>query len=65
MNSIVSFRKCTLNNKELIDRVDEAVDSIYQTGKIPSRNVPARPNEDFDLLVGELLVRFKELIEDE
>lgn len=27
---------------------------------IPPRHIPARPDEDFDLLVGELVVRFLE-----
>jgi len=63
MNSIVSFRKCTLTDEELIEAVDTATDNMYIKGKIPSRNVPAEPNNDYDLLVGELLVRFKESLE--
>jgi len=63
MNSIVSFRLCTLSDIELIKKVDKHVDNIYTTGKIPSRNIPARPEEDFDLLVGELLLRYKKIIE--
>ena len=62
MNKIVQFRLCKLSDEELVKRVDKAVDKIYQTGKIPTRNIPARPNEDFDLLVGELIVRFSECI---
>ncbi len=61
MNRIASFRKCTLSNKELIKRVDKETDNMYKDGNIPTRYIPARPNEDYDLLVGELLLRFKEL----
>ena len=62
MNAITSFRLCTLSNEELINRVDKMTDEMYQTGKIPSRNIPARPDQDYDLLIGELLVRCKEKI---
>ena len=64
MNSIVSFRLCTLTDKELLDKVNEGVDKMYVDMKIPSRNIPARPNEDFDLLVGEMIVRFYEMIKE-
>ncbi len=60
MNGIVQFRLCRLSDKELAEKVDRAIDKIYQTGEIPSRNIPARPDEDFDLLIGELIVRFSE-----
>jgi hypothetical protein len=60
LNSISGFRKCTLTNKELISKVDIHVDNIYQLGEIPSRCIPARVDEDFDLLAGELLLRFQE-----
>jgi hypothetical protein len=60
MNAISSFRKCTLSNNELLKKVDELTDNIYKEGKIPTRHIPARPNEDYDLLVGELLLRFNE-----
>lgn len=61
MNAICSFRKCTLSDDELIKKVDEATDSIYKHGKIPTRHIPAQPNSDFDLLIGELLLRFNDL----
>ncbi len=64
MNAIVSFRECTLTNEELIRKVDKAIDRMYDTGKVPTRNIPARPNDDFDLIAGELLVRFSELTKD-
>ena len=64
MNAIASFRKCTLSNEELIKKIDQLTDSMYDgkdAGKVPARHIPARPNEDYDLLVGELLIRFKEM----
>ena len=60
MNTIASFRKCALSDEELLQKVDKQTDRIFQIQRIPSRNVPADPNEDYDLLVGELLLRFKE-----
>lgn len=62
MNQITSFRLCKLSNIDLIKKVDELTDNLYKedTG-IPVRHIPARPDEDYDLLVGELLLRFKEL----
>ena len=62
MNSIASFRLCTLSDDELCKKVDEMTDNIYKTSKIPDRNIPAKPNQDYDLLIGELLVRFDEKI---
>ena len=61
MNNIAGFRLCTLTNEELIKKVDQECDNMYKTEKIPDRFIPARPNEDFDLLLGELLQRFSEL----
>lgn len=55
---LVNFRLCTLSDKQLAKKVSEKLIEMYETGKIPNRNVPARPNEDFDLLVGELIYRF-------
>ncbi len=66
MNAIVSFRKCTLTDQELIDKVDKMTDAIYnrdnlkRSDGIPIRHIPAEPNNDYDLLVGELLVRFQD-----
>lgn len=62
MNALVSFGLCDLTDEELLTRVDKAVDEMYQTGKIPDRRIPARPNDDFDLLVGELVHRYYQLI---
>lgn len=61
MNAIATFRKCTLSDEELIRRVDQLTDEIYKSGKIPLRHIPARPNDDYDLLVGELLIRFRNI----
>jgi hypothetical protein len=58
MNAIASFRLCTLTDDELLEKVDKAVDLIYKEGEIPSRHIPAQPNNDFDLLIGELILRF-------
>ncbi len=60
MNGIVQFRLCNLTNEQLAQKVDECVDRIYQTGEIPVRHIPARPDDDFDLLIGELIMRFGE-----
>jgi len=67
MNAIVNFRLCTLTDKELIEKVDKLTDSMYNRDNltrndgVPMRHIPARPDEDYDLLVGELLVRFNQL----
>jgi len=67
MNAIVSFRLCTLSDEELIKEVDRQTDAMYNRNNltrndgVPMRHIPARPDEDYDLLVGELLVRFNEL----
>lgn len=60
MNAIASFRKCTLSNDELLKKVDELTDEMFQTLKVPYKHIPARPNSDLDLLIGELLLRFNE-----
>lgn len=61
MNDIAGFRLCKLDNDELIKRVDAGCDEMYRTGKIPDRHIPAQPDRDFDLLLGELLQRFDAL----
>ena len=60
MNAICSFRKCSLSDIELLVKVDRFTDDIYRLNVIPSRHVPALPNDDYDLLIGELLLRFRE-----
>jgi len=61
---LVGFRLCSLSNKELSERVAEGLEQMYVSGKVPGRRVPAQPNNDFDLLVGELVYRFCKLQED-
>ena len=61
MNKICNFRLCKLSDEELIKKIDSQVDKIYKDGKIPARHIPAKPDEDFDLLIGELLLRYKEI----
>ena len=63
MNVIATFRLCTLTDGELASKVDKLVDKMYINNKVPIINIPARPNSDFDLLVGELMLRFMELSE--
>lgn len=59
---LVQFRLCTLDDKELMLKVATTLANMYSTGDIPSRNIPARPNADFDLLIGELIFRYNELL---
>lgn len=53
-------RKCTLDDATLIETIDKIVDTMYTDGKIPTRSIPARPNEDFDFLISELILRYME-----
>ena len=62
MNNITQFRKTTLSNKELIEKIDKLTDKMFNTQKVPIIHIPVRPNEDYDILIGELLIRFNELI---
>lgn len=61
MNAIVSFRLCTLTDDELLRKLDEATDRMFEEQKVPLRHIPAQPNNDYDLLVGELIKRFMDL----
>lgn len=66
MNQIASFRECSLSDEELLKKVDEKTDSLYQDDSTRNRDellvrhIPARPDEDYDLLIGEMLLRFQE-----
>lgn len=60
MNAICGFRLCKLTDEELCAKVDELTDNMFRTRKIPDRQIPARPDEDYDLLVGELIIRLQE-----
>jgi len=64
MNTIAKFRLCDLSDIELLEKVDKMTNEIFKCGKIPDRHIPARPNEDYDLLVGELILRFNQLIKE-
>ena len=61
MNTIAGFRLCKLSNDELIKRVDAGCDDMYKYGRIPDRHIPAQPERDFDLLLGELLMRYDKI----
>ena len=72
MNTIASFGLCTLTDQELLEKVDKKTDEIYKPREINSsfpsvlaRHIPARPNDDYDLLIGTLVMRFQELINKE
>jgi hypothetical protein len=66
MNKIVSFDLCTLTDEQLVKRVDELTDKMYEPPfNVPIRTIPARPDEDYDLLVGELCKRFLRKKEDQ
>ena len=62
MNGIVSFRLCKLSDEELLEKVDKMTDEMFQKREVPERHIPAKPDSDYDLLVGELIVRFNERI---
>ena len=63
MNSLVSFRLCKLSTPELLEKVDKLTDEMYQKQEVPTRHIPARPDSDYDLLVGELILRAKQQLE--
>lgn len=60
---LIQFRLCTLSDTELYEKVARGLNEMYKTGNLPSRHIPAQPNDDFDLILSELIVRFKELVE--
>lgn len=64
MNTIAKFRKCTLSDKELLDAVDKETDKMFTNRQLPIRNIPAKPDEDYDLLVGELILRFMDKLQE-
>jgi len=60
---LVQFRKCTLTDQELAEKVAEGLAKMYTPPvSVPDRPIPADPNEDFDLLVGELVYRFSKRV---
>jgi hypothetical protein len=58
MNTISGFRKCKLSNNDLLQKVDTLTDEMFKTLAVPTRHIPARPDSDYDLLIGELIQRF-------
>ena len=61
MNAITSFRLCKLSTHDLVAKIDKQTDNIFKNQEIPTRHIPARPDADYDLLIGELILRFGEL----
>ena len=54
--------ECTLTNYELVEKVNTGISKLCQTGgKSFTMNVPARLNEDLDLLVSEMSRRFRDM----
>ncbi len=60
MNTIASFRHCNLSDEELLNKIDQMTDEMFKSQKVPSRNIPAKPDSDYDLLIGELILRYAE-----
>ena len=62
MNGLVKFNLCSLSDEELVEKVDEKTDALFKRNAnrdvILTRHIPALPDEDYDLLVGELCKRF-------
>lgn len=56
---LVSFRLCTLTDDELAQKCAAMLEQLYKDPlRTISRQIPARPNDDFDLLFGEMIRRF-------
>lgn len=60
MNAIASFRLCKLSTEDLIAKIDSQTDNMFTDHKVPTRHIPARPDQDYDLLVGELILRVRD-----
>lgn len=55
--------KCTLNDKELLEKVSEWVSSLSKTGgKSWSLHVPVDFNNDPDMVISELCQRYSEAL---
>ncbi len=56
---IIQFRKCSLTDEQLAEAAAAWLARIYTPPiQVPTRHIPARPDEDFDLIIGELIYRF-------
>jgi hypothetical protein len=64
MNHLVDLVDCKLSDEELIEKIDTLTDEMFEQNKVPIRHVPARPEKDYDLLVGHLIRRFQKLKKD-
>lgn len=62
MNAICSFRLCKLTDIELIEKFDRLTDQMYKDHVVPTRHIPAQPDNDYDLLAGELILRYADVI---
>ncbi len=61
MNAIAKFRLTKLTDDELLLKVDQLTDNLFKNQEVPTINIPAQPDNDYDLLVGELILRFMDL----
>ena len=65
MNALSGFRLCALSDEALAKKVEDITDRIYLSGYagekvLPPTSIPAKPDEDYDLLIAELIIRFRE-----
>jgi len=49
-----------LSDESLLDKVDKATDKLFESQEVPTRHIPAKPDSDYDLLVGELILRHED-----
>jgi len=56
--ALCNFGLCDLSDHELAARVSAGMEQVYESGKVPARRVPADPNSELDLLIGEMTRRF-------
>lgn len=47
-----------ISDDEIIDSLEKQLRKMCVSRKLPIMSIPAKPNEDFDLLLAELLIRF-------
>lgn len=62
LNNLATI-SCTLSDQELAAKADQLIDELIKSGgKSFVMNIPARPNDDTDLIFAELNNRFKKLV---